>query len=64
MEIAPAYCYKERFDYYVFVARPLTLETARKRLLRRLRIVLKKFWRVPVLKFLQRLALAFPYICL
>ena len=41
MEIAPADCYKERFDYYVFVARPLTLETARKRLLRRLRMVLK-----------------------
>ena len=28
------------------------------------RIVLENFWDVPVLKFLQRLALDFPYICL
>ena len=32
--------------------------------LQKQRIVLKKFGGVPVLKFLQRLALDFPYICL
>ena len=28
------------------------------------RIILKNVWGVPVFKFLQRLALDFPYICL